>query len=254
MSKSKKFKIAIFELTSCAGCEVAILEQGERFLEFLNQIELVEFRLMEEKIDKSRFYDAAFIIGSPLTRHQLNLVKEIRRKAKFLVACGNCTILGGIPKIKNYRGKEKVIKYVYEKPKRIDNFDVRPLAEIVKVDAFVPACPLDGKEFLKIAYNLINERLPKIIPRPVCYECQINEYECLLQKGEPCLGPATLGGCDAICLKSKMPCEGCRGLYSGANLKSLFEKIKEKTDSRRLEEILEIFGIKDSFKHLDETL
>ncbi|MEM3019276.1 MAG: 2Fe-2S iron-sulfur cluster-binding protein [Candidatus Bathyarchaeia archaeon] len=45
----------------------------------------------------------------------------------------------------------------------------------------------------------------------VCNECRFVGKDCLLEKGELCLGPITLGGCRAICTASGYTCEGCRG-------------------------------------------
>ena len=62
------------------------------------------------------------------------------------------------------------------------------------------------------------------------------------------MGPITLGGCSAICLKSRMPCEACRGPYEGANFDSHFKLIDKMVGKERREEILEIFGVKDKIE------
>lgn len=49
---------------------------------------------------------------------------------------------------------------------------------------------------------------------PVCAECPLPEEECLLAKGEVCLGPVTMAGCRAACIKEGSPCSGCRGLIT----------------------------------------
>ncbi len=46
---------------------------------------------------------------------------------------------------------------------------------------------------------------------PVCAECPLHEEDCLLAKGEICLGPLTVAGCDGVCMRSNRSCEGCRG-------------------------------------------
>ena len=59
------------------------------------------------------------------------------------------------------------------------------------------------------------------------------------------MGPITRGGCDAVCLQSRMPCEACRGFYEGANFESLFKLVDKQVGKKRREEILEIFGVRD---------
>lgn len=46
---------------------------------------------------------------------------------------------------------------------------------------------------------------------PVCAECPLHEGDCLLEKGEICLGPLTIAGCGGVCMYEGRVCEGCRG-------------------------------------------
>ncbi|MFA5133364.1 MAG: NADH:ubiquinone oxidoreductase [Patescibacteria group bacterium] len=243
--KAIKPKIGIFSLSCCEGCENAISEYPREFLKLANKAEIVEFRLLEDAPIKFENWDVAFIEGSAITAANLEMLKKIRKYAKILVTLGNCAEFGGIHKIKNYRGKEKLAKAVYKNYKEIDNFEIEDIKNLVRVDYNVPGCPVNPEEFLRIAFDLISGKIPRIQERAVCYECQRRGFPCLLQKGEPCLGPITLGGCNAVCLESRMPCEGCRGFYEGANFKSLFKLIDKQVGKKRREEILEIFGIKD---------
>jgi coenzyme F420-reducing hydrogenase gamma subunit len=210
MKKNKKPKIAIINLTSCSGCLIEIVNLGKRFLDILKYIEIVDFPLVEEARSPAK-YDIAFVEGSAVTKENIEDLRIIRKKTKFLVALGACACIGGIPEIKNYRGKDKIIKSVYRVIKKIDNPEIKPLKEYVKVDFEIPGCPPNKNEFYWAVTELLAGKLPRIPRRPVCYECQIRGYECLLQKGLPCLGPVTLGGCEAICLRENWPCAGCRG-------------------------------------------
>jgi len=46
---------------------------------------------------------------------------------------------------------------------------------------------------------------------PVCAECPLSGQDCLLARGEVCLGPITMAGCNAACTRERRGCEGCRG-------------------------------------------
>lgn len=46
---------------------------------------------------------------------------------------------------------------------------------------------------------------------PVCSECPLYGNSCLALRGEPCLGPLTVAGCNADCTKKGLVCIGCRG-------------------------------------------
>jgi len=240
-----KPKVGIFSLSCCEGCENTISEYPKELLGVVANVELVELRLLEDEPLVFGDWDVAFVEGSAITKVNYQLLQKIRKRSKVLVTLGNCSEFGGIHKMKNYRGKEKLVKDIYKYSKTIENPDIKDMEDLVKVDYNIPGCPINGEEFLRVAHDLIAGRIPYIPQRPVCYECQRRGYPCLLMQGKPCLGPIILGGCNAICLQSRMPCQGCRGFYEGANFDSLFKILKSQVGQKRLEEITEIFGIKD---------
>ncbi len=215
-SKTEKPIIAIVSLTCCEGCQVAILDLGQRFLDLTERMTIGDFIMLEEKKEPS-FYDIVFVEGSPITAENIERLINLRVRSEFLVALGACAALGGIAEIKNYQDKNERMRYVYKNFENINNPDIKPLSYYVKVDFEIPGCPINKEEFLKIAKQLLNGIPPKLPQRPVCYECQIRQNECLLQKGLPCLGPVILGGCNAPCPTSGYPCDGCRGPIKNAN-------------------------------------
>ncbi len=258
MVKNKKPKVAILALTSCEGCQFAILDKSEKFLELTKKIDLTEMRLLKEydyqvkpgetvcdNIDKADYFDIVFIEGSPITKENFEMLKKVRKKSKILVALGACAAIGGIYHLKNYHDKKKLLKYIYEKCDKIDNPDIQPIDEIVKVDYYIPTCPIVADEFFQCVYDLLAGKKFKIDQKTVCYECQINENECLLQKGLPCLGPITLGGCNSVCLNSKQACYGCRGLNEDPQIDNYLKELEKHRSNYEIQKVLECFGIKD---------
>ena len=247
-NKSKKLKIALVGLTSCEGCQFAILDLGNDLFDLMKKIDIVEFGLIEEEPDKSKYYDIVFVEGSPITQEHIELLKQIRKKAKKLVVLGNCAALGGVWEIKNYHNKQKTIKYIYKHHTTVPNPDIKEVDNFVDVDFIIPGCPINAEEFVKFLYAEIANIEFKIPELPVCYECQLNRNECLLQKGEICFGPVTLGGCDAVCLNSNQPCWGCRGLLKNANYKRLLKLLLEKHKQEEINFTLEVFGVRDDWE------
>jgi sulfhydrogenase subunit delta len=243
---NKKPKIAIVSLTDCEGCMFAILDQGEKFFELTKKLDVAEFHLIEDLEEKGN-YDIAFIEGPPITKENFNVLKSLRKRSKYVAALGGCAAEGGVNRMKDYHKKTCDPKYVYKNPKGIFNPKVQAIDEIIQVDFKVPGCPINGEEFIKQVYELLQGRIPQIPQRPVCYECQIRKIPCLLQKGEPCLGPIILGGCDAVCPNAGMVCQGCRGPLDeiDPDFKKTLRKI---TTPKRIEELTEIYGIKDKVK------
>lgn len=265
--KKLKPKIAIISLTSCEGCEIAILDLGAKLLEIFKHVELVSFKYMMDFSEGgqalARFQecDIAFVEGSPTNKKDIELLMEVRKKTKKVIALGHCAHLGGVQKIKNYGDKEKIAKYVYQEYKKIENNAGGWIDKYIEVDGVIPGCPIAKEEFLKFVTDALAGREFEIEENPVCYECLNNEYECLLQKGEICLGPVTLGGCSAVCVKSGQACWGCRGYLqeitnhnsnlqmkskstNNNKLENLRNKLKQIVSEKETEGVEEVFGLK----------
>lgn len=117
---------------------------------------------------------------------------------------------------------------------------VRSLDQVVDVDYYIPGCPPTSKLLKEAVMALLEGRLPPkgtvLAPdHAVCQECDRNDSKpqdisltefkrphqivadpekCLLAQGLACMGPATRGGCEAVCVKGNMPCTGCFGPVS----------------------------------------
>lgn len=113
-----------------------------------------------------------------------------------------------------------------------------PIDRVISVDYYVPGCPPTADVTWKAIETLLSGNLPpkgSVIgasEKALCDECPLNETKpdkvllqdlkrphqvipnatkCLLTQGLLCLGPATRGGCGALCVKARMPCTGCFG-------------------------------------------
>lgn len=228
---------------------MAVLDLGQKFLDLLGKVTIGDFAFLEEKPELEK-YDIVFVEGAPITKENKKRLLDLRKRSKILVSLGACACLGGIAEIKDYQDKEERIRYVYKNIESIDNPNIQPLRELVKVDLEIPGCPIDKKEFLDLMKQILAGRLPgeltapKIPQRPVCYDCQLKENRCLLQEEKPCLGPIILGGCQASCPTSSYPCDGCRGPLKNINPDNLNKQlIKQGYSQREIDLILQRFGI-----------
>jgi F420-non-reducing hydrogenase small subunit len=114
---------------------------------------------------------------------------------------------------------------------------VRALDQVVAVDYYVPGCPPTPAVTKAAIGALLDGRLPAqgTVLAPdiaLCDQCPRKESKptdlsftqfwrphqklldaekCLLAQGVGCLGPATRGGCEALCPTGGMPCSGCFG-------------------------------------------
>lgn len=114
---------------------------------------------------------------------------------------------------------------------------VRTLDQVVDVDYYIPGCPPTPKLLKEAVLALLSGKLPPkgTVLAPdiaLCDECPrkdskptdlaftafkrphqviIDPDKCMLAQGVVCMGPATRGGCEALCTKGNMPCSGCFG-------------------------------------------
>jgi F420-non-reducing hydrogenase small subunit len=114
---------------------------------------------------------------------------------------------------------------------------VRALDQVVDVDYYVPGCPPTPNLTKQAVTALLEGKLPPkgAVLAPdiaLCDQCPrketkpgdlaftefkrphqklIDPEKCMLAQGIVCMGPATRGGCDAVCTRGNMPCTGCFG-------------------------------------------
>jgi coenzyme F420-reducing hydrogenase gamma subunit len=220
-------KIAFFEFTSCEGCQLSVVDTLQTHPELLDAVEIVQFR--EAMSEKGTDYQIAFIEGSCTRPSDEAKLQEIRAQATYVIALGACAHLGGINAIRNRASLSEVREIVYgDKAEWFDTYAVRPISAVIRVDAIIPGCPIDRKEFVMAVSHLLQGRMPNIPDYPVCIECKLRETVCLYLRGKTCLGPITRAGCDAICPAYGEGCAGCRGLMSRPNLASMVNVLRER--------------------------
>ena len=206
-----KKRVAFFDFTCCEGCQLQVANMGEALLDLMDLITIVEFReVMSEKSDE---YDIAIIEGSITTPHDIERLKDIRLKAKTVIAYGSCAAIGGINGIKNSFDLDEIKNYVYgEEAKSFASIKTMALSQVIDVDYTVYGCPVYLPEFVKILGYALKD-IPYIVKdEAVCVECKQNENECLYEKGITCLGPITKAGCNSWCINNGNTCYGCRGM------------------------------------------
>jgi len=151
---------------------------------------------------------------------------------------------------------------------------VRALDQVIDVDYYLPGCPPTPKLIMAAVQALLSGKLPPkgTVLSPdiaLCEECkrkdskpvdlaltefkrphqvQIDPEKCLLAQGIVCMGPATRGGCEALCPGGNMACTGCFGPTSrvkdqGAKfVSSVFSNIVPK-EEKEIDAVLD--GIPD---------
>lgn len=238
MTKSSP-KIGIYGFTGCAGDQLMILNCEDQLVDIFGTVEVRSF-LMAKSDNHEGELDVAFVEGSISTDEQLKHLKEIRERAKVVVAIGTCACWGGPQAMKlGEDGWEERYKKVYGNAKitLAKAFEAQPIDAFVKVDLYIPGCPIDKGEFLRAVSKVVVGRHPYLYKFPVCTECKWKENKCILYDGKFCAGPLTKAGCGAVCPSHNLPCVGCWGPTDDLNVTSEYNLLKEK--GYRPEEIIQ---------------
>lgn len=223
-----KPRVGIFSFTCCEGCGLAVIECENELLDVLNLIDLVEWREgLSEKADPPEL-DIALVEGSISTHADEQKIRQIRERAKVLVAIGACAHTGGLNSLKNKYGMNEVKRMVYGKDgEQFDSIPARPLSAVVPVDLELPGCPIDRTEFLSVVRDVALGKTPHIPDYPLCVECKKNGNVCVFFRGMFCMGPVVRAGCGAVCPTYGDGCEACRGYVSNPNADAHKETLKE---------------------------
>lgn len=239
-------RVAVFDFTGCEGCQLQLANKEETLADFLGAIRIVSFREISS-VDEGE-YDIALVEGAITRSDEVERLRAIRARARVLVALGCCASHGGVVKLKNACDPLAANREVYgDNPQ--ETLPARPIKDFVTVDLEIPGCPVSKTEVERIVQHLIWD-IPYTFPAyPVCLECKQRYTVCLFEHGKLCLGPITMGGCEAPCPAGGLGCWGCRGPTADPNYAEFFELATARGFSdREVSERLGFFGAFEATK------
>ena len=140
---TKKPTLIIANLTGCTGCVISILDLHEEIIELLNKVDLIYCPTILD-IKEIPKCDIALIDGTIGNEHDIEIAKEVEKKAGKVIALGSCACFGGITGLRNFFTKEETLEYAYnttltndskviptEVPQLTDHIEV--LQDVIKV-------------------------------------------------------------------------------------------------------------------------
>lgn len=180
-------------LNSCSGCEISIVDMGERLLDVLNVVEFVHSPvLMDHKyfgqLGKGRHLDlpeatVGIVSGGVRNEEHLEILQQMREKCGVLVALGTCATHGGIPALSNSYTNQEVLDRYYgtettDAPETFPNVGLPPflnacyaLDEKVKVDVYLPGCPPHPDHVFSALVALVEGKPLDLPTKSVCDQC-----------------------------------------------------------------------------------
>ncbi len=218
----KKPKIGVFKLTSCDGCQLAILNLEDTLLDLIELYDISYFREATDRPLRGQF-EIGIVEGSVSTDRQKEEIVNIRERSRHLITIGACATSGGLQALRNWANLSAYKKYVYPSPKSISALPTStPVSDHVYVDYELWGCPVDKTAVSETLVSSLIGKKPGMPRYSLCMECKDRGIPCLLvSKGEPCLGPVTRTGCGVLCPSFERPCYGCFGPKENSNIQSL---------------------------------
>jgi len=237
------------QLSSCWGCHQALLNAHLGLLPVLPELEfvywpaVVDFKLDSLKAREDGEIDVGIVEGAVRTTQDLENLRLMREKCKFISTFGTCACQGGIIAMANNFPLEDLIKRKFmetesittENPKEptlnLSGFEelVKGIDDCIKIDAYFVGCPPRTEAIVSNILSLLGKTPFPMTDDPYCNECILNNSGCLLDSGTLCFGPITSSGCTTKCTSKESPCVGCRGPSN--TMSSKVEKLKEITSN-----------------------
>lgn len=240
----KKVTVGYTALTSCTGCEISLLDINEKIVDVLNTVDFVYSPMVMDTRKIPDKIDLLFVEGSVSTDHDLQELKEYRKKATHIVAVGACACFGGIPGMRNFFSTKEILNHVYPTKDENPEFQgptnllpkVKSLPMLIETDFLLPGCPPLPENFITLIENYPNFDQIDLPTKTLCAECDLKKDKllspireftslkirdpykftgqddmCFLERGVLCMGVATRAGCGGRCVKVNVPCRGCFG-------------------------------------------
>ncbi len=219
---SSKPRLAIHKFTSCDGCQLAFLNAGEALLMLSQQVEMVHF-VEAGVMNLDQPVDITFVEGSVSTPDEVERIQKVRANTQYLITIGACATSGGVQALRNLANYPEWLSSVYASPEYIQSLSTStPISHHVKVDWELWGCPVNTQQVMDAVKSLLLGAVPRIKRDAVCLECKRKGNVCVLvTKNEPCMGPVTQTGCNALCPTLSRPCYACYGPQENPNPESL---------------------------------
>jgi coenzyme F420-reducing hydrogenase gamma subunit len=221
-------KLAVWKFASCDGCQLSLLDCEDELLAVAGAVQIAYF-LEASREEIKGPYDLSLVEGSITTPHDVERIQKVRKLSKKVITIGACATTGGIQALRNFSDVEEFTRAVYAHPEYIDTLnESTAIADHIAVDFELRGCPISKPQLLEVLSAFLHGRRPQIENASVCMECKRRGNICtLVTRGDPCLGPITHAGCDALCPTFNRGCFGCYGAQDTSNPRSMLKVLKE---------------------------
>lgn len=204
--------LAIYWASSCGGCEVALLNMHERFLELGERFDIIfcpclldTKRLTIEELP-DRTIDLTLFNGAIRTDENVQMARLLRQKSRLLAAFGSCACDGCIPGLSNLSSRDDHFRTIYHDNPSTKNPDgiipggstfipggdvhlpafherVQTLGQIVPIDFSIPGCPPEPHQIWSVLEAYLHGSVPARGSKVGCGSLTVCD-ECDRTKGD----------------------------------------------------------------------
>ena len=154
---------------------MSLLDMDERILKIVELADLRSTPITDLKEPDESGVDIGVLEGGINNSANEEVAHKMRKRAKILVALGDCAVFGGVPAMRNFCGVEAALQLAYvdaesnEPGSQIPNdpelatmTKTRAIQEVVPVDFSVPGCPPDPDVIFHVLAELAQGRKPEL--------------------------------------------------------------------------------------------
>lgn len=159
----KRLRLATAWMSGCSGCHMSLLNLHSGLLDLLDHYDLVYSPFIDIK-EFPQGVDIALIEGAVSTQENLEMARIIRERSRIVASLGDCAVNGNVTALRNPLGKKAVLDCAYARQNiQAWNFgaavstllnSVRPLHQVIRVDAFIPGCPPEPDQIRSVLRQL----------------------------------------------------------------------------------------------------
>jgi F420-non-reducing hydrogenase small subunit len=182
-------KVAFYWCASCGGCEEAVVDLNEDILKVVDAVDIVFWpvALDFKRDDVAKMQDGeiavCFLNGAIRSTEQYEMAEMLRKKAKYMIAFGSCSHLGGIPGLANLFSLQEIVNRAYIETESTVNTEkvfpqevtkvpegkltlprlfetVKTLDQVVDVDYYLPGCPPPTNLIMGAVSAILEGKLP----------------------------------------------------------------------------------------------
>lgn len=217
MTENGKPKFAMYWAASCGGCEISVLNIGEKILVVDEIFDIAfwplaaDFKYEDVRNYPDGYIDLCLFNGAIRSSENEEIAHLLRQKSKILVAFGSCAYEGCIPALANLTTADAIFRTVFlDNPSTINPDGVLPqpvtqvpegelhipvfyetvksLDQVVQVDYTVPGCPPEPHQIWAVLEAVVAALTQGAeLPPPgsiigagnvaVCEECPLEKNE-----------------------------------------------------------------------------